>query len=128
MVPPLRVQKGCIVKHEQKYVEIVNVKSNPIGSHFEYKLVQDPSIKGKIKSRSYDELELVDSEFLVEVEKINEDVIVTTNNRHERIEVPVSLIDEEMSKKLKIGSKIAILMDNDVFVKLTLKSSHPKWQ
>ena len=131
-VSPLRINKGSIIKHNNQYMKIVSKKSNPVGHQFEFK--QIPSdFPGKFKVRSYDEIELVDDQFVVEIDKIQNDCIITTNSRNEQIQIPIELVHTYLKEDLVVGNKIGILMDGDVFVQLTQIASSsssnnsPKW-
>ena len=129
-VSPRQIQKGSVVKHENKYVEITSSKSNPVGTQFEFIDLSDRNIKGKFRVKSYDTIELVNEEFSVEVERLDKDnnCLLTTTNTYERINVPITLLPE--GPVPEPGSKLAILTDEGQFVRLKMKaaSSTPKWQ
>ena len=112
-------------------MEISAAKSNPIGTQFEYFDVQEKTAKGKFRVKSYDTVELVNEEFSVEVDRVDEvnDVIRTVTDKHEQINVPLRPLPEG-EKPPTPGSRLVILMDEGVFVRLKVKAktSRPKWQ
>ena len=131
-VAPTRVQKGAVLRHEGRFVQITNAQSNPVGTKFEFVEVHDKLVSGKFRVKSYDQVNLVDEEFCVEVEKVDEenDTIHTTTATYERIKVPLSLLTADEKKPVP-GSILAIMMDEGAFVKIKVNkatSSKPKWQ
>ena len=129
-IAPSRVQKGNILKHEGHYVQVTSTKTNHSGVVLEYLPLSNDNGKAKlIRLKDYETVEMIDTEFIVEVEKIDllNGMLVTTNALYEQTEVPVSLLNDSELKQLKPGSKLGILMDGDVFVKLVVKGNIPSW-
>ena len=130
-VNPVRIQKGAILRLEGRFVEITASKSNPVGTQFEYAEVQDKAVKGKFRVKSYETVDLVDEEFTVEVERVDEatQTILTVTETYDPVNVPLSLLPEG-EKLPSPGSRLVIMMDEGVFVRIKLKAnaSRPKWQ
>ena len=129
-VNPLSIQKGAILKFDDRYVQVTATKSNPVGTQFEFIEVLDKTAKGKFRVKSYETVDLVNEEFTVEVERIDNDndCLITSTNTYERINVPLTLLGDEQTPPP--GAKITITTDHGTFVKLKVKAaaSTPKWQ
>ena len=127
LVTASRIQKGAILKLEGVYVEVLGSKTGFGSNHqLEFRGLGTET-KAKFSIKAYDNVELIDTEFIVEVDRIGTETIITTNDLHERIEVPMSLIDESEKQRIKTGTKLGILMDDGQFVRIKVKNNIPSW-
>ncbi len=123
------MQKGAVLRHEGRFVEIVSAKSNPVGTQFEFREIGEKDCKGKFRVKSYDMVDLVDEEFTVEVERVDEatETVLTMTDTYDRINVPLSLLPDG-EKTPSPGVRLSIMMDEGVFVRMKVKGKTTKWQ
>lgn len=124
-ISPNSVSKGMILKlADSKYVQVTGKKEvTRRGSvSVSYKGIDDASEIGEIKVRTYDTLEHINSELIVEVEKVDEahGVLRTSRKGIGNLDVPMNLIPRSI-QNLKPGAMLNILMDEEQFVTMTFE-------
>lgn len=129
-ISPKSVCKGMILRIENsKYVEVTGKKDvTKMGSiAVSYKGLDESKETGEIKVRTYDTLEHINSELIVEVEKVDEanGVLRTSRKGVGNLNVPINLIPRSI-KNLKPGALLNILMDGDDFVTMTFEGYRGK--
>ena len=113
--------KGMLIRvGNGKFGKILSKKETTnTGTVFiEYKALDDSEETGKLRVRSYETLEVIDSRMIVEVEKVDnsEGVLHTSAKKGlDKIKVPISLIPSTIVD-IKPGMLLNIVMEGDDFV------------
>ena len=115
------LSRGMMIKLGQnKYGQVTNKKEvTATGTlSFDYKLLDDSGDTGKLRLKSYETVDVVDSRMIVEVERVDarEGIVYTSAKKGlDKLQVPMSLIPETI-KDIKPGVLLNVVMEGDEFV------------
>ena len=107
----------------KNFVEVISKKENSFQGTIlvKYKHIEEPERIGELKIKSYDTVNHITGDCIVEVEKIDVPAgVLRTSKRggREKINVPICLIPPHI-EDIQPGSFLNIVMDDEDFVTIT---------